>query len=220
MEYPKIHSLFKRDLKTHALITGDYSCPEFKNIKHWLVEEKIDGTNVRIVFNSQAPQPIQVLGRTKDSALPKFLTEYMHSYFTQERLSAALEPNHDYILFGEGYGQTIQAAGPKYRPDAAFMLFDVLVNSTWLTRTEVHKVAKALNLPTPPVVGVLTETQIMDLLNARPQSTCSAQTQTIEGIIARAEPLTFFENGNPIIWKLKIRDLHQAPKQRTETCTY
>lgn len=28
----------------HDLIIGDYSLPEFENIKHWIVQEKIDGT--------------------------------------------------------------------------------------------------------------------------------------------------------------------------------
>lgn len=65
MEYPKINSLYKRngwyfDEKEkrscdpsrqplrQSLIIGDFACPEFASINKWQIDEKIDGTNVRI----------------------------------------------------------------------------------------------------------------------------------------------------------------------------
>lgn len=65
MFYPKINSLYKRrDVtvdpitgknifdkeKKHQLLMGQYSQPEFSNIKYWDVFEEIDGTNIRITL--------------------------------------------------------------------------------------------------------------------------------------------------------------------------
>ena len=65
MEYPKINSLWKREgwyfnekdklgiqrSGRQSLIPGDYADPAFAAIKRWRVDEKIDGTNIRIFFN-------------------------------------------------------------------------------------------------------------------------------------------------------------------------
>ena len=50
MKYPKINTLWKRDIKGN-IIDGEFSCLEFVNIKNWYITEKIDGTNVRVIIN-------------------------------------------------------------------------------------------------------------------------------------------------------------------------
>jgi len=208
MEYPKIHSLFKRNEKDHSFIVGDYSCPEFDLIKRWRVEEKIDGTNVRIVYDPHAEhEKIAILGRSKDSGMPTYLVEFLKNHFTVQRLHETFgEVRHKIILFGEGYGHTIQSAGPKYRKDVNFMLFDILIGSFWLTREVVQEKATLLQVPFPPELGIMTEVEIVDFVKSKPQSLCSATPQVIEGIIARPEPLMLFRNNKPIVWKLKVRD--------------
>ena len=47
-KYPKIETLFTRDEKFK--VTDIIRLPEFENIKKWLVTEKIDGTNIRIIY--------------------------------------------------------------------------------------------------------------------------------------------------------------------------
>jgi hypothetical protein len=68
MMYPKVNSLFKREgcgawdavnnryvcdvnkkPRTSPLIIGDYACPEFESINRWQIDEKVDGTNIRIM---------------------------------------------------------------------------------------------------------------------------------------------------------------------------
>jgi len=66
MLYPKINSLYKRhgwyfdekDKKNtsselqknrQSFIIGDYACPEFESINRWQIDEKIDGTNIRVI---------------------------------------------------------------------------------------------------------------------------------------------------------------------------
>lgn len=208
MEYPKINSLFKRN-KDQTFIMGDYSCPEFDLIKRWRVEEKIDGTNVRIIYNPQAEgEKITILGRSKDSGMPTFLVEFLKNHFTLERLSAVFDAKYICILYGEGYGHRIQSAGPQYRKDVSFMLFDIVVGSFWLTRETVQEKAALLEVPTPPELGIMTETEILNLIHSQPLSKCSIKQQISEGIIARPEPLLMFRNGRPIMWKLKVRDFY------------
>jgi len=206
MSYPKINSLFKRNEKDHSFIIGDYSCQEFELIKRWRVEEKIDGTNVRIIYDPSAEEKVTILGRSKDSGMPVYLVEFLKNHFTVERLSAIFDQKYKCILYGEGYGHTIQSAGPRYRKDVSFMLFDVIVGSFWLTREVVREKAEQLQVPFPPELGIMTEAEIVDFIHSKPQSLCSTQPQVMEGIIARTEPLMLFRNGNPLMWKLKVRD--------------
>jgi hypothetical protein len=44
-EYPKINTVYKRDEKTHKVLIGNYSLPEFEYLKdaQWRFQEKVDG---------------------------------------------------------------------------------------------------------------------------------------------------------------------------------
>ncbi|HSW73681.1 MAG TPA: RNA ligase family protein [Candidatus Limnocylindria bacterium] len=205
MEYPKINSLFKRN-QDNSFIFGDYSCPEFTLIKQWRIQEKIDGTNVRIIFDPAADEKVVILGRSKDSGMPTFLVEYLKNHFTTERLSTVLDTTHKSILYGEGYGNRIQSAGPFYRKDVGFMLFDIHIGSFWLTREAVQEKAQQLAVAYPPDLGIKTETEIIEFVQSKPHSLCSYRAQVMEGIIARPEPLLLFRNNKPLVWKLKVRD--------------
>jgi len=46
--YPKIETLFKRD-ETFR-VTDKLRLPEFALVREWLVTEKVDGTNIRVVY--------------------------------------------------------------------------------------------------------------------------------------------------------------------------
>lgn len=218
MEYQKINSIYKRTeldrttvdrskVPPRSLIMGDYSCPEFGLIKHWQVEEKIDGTNIRIVYDPHAEQKITILGRQKDSKVPKLLYEFLKYHFTIERLSSAFNADTTYTLYGEGYGNNIQSAGPKYSKNVRFMLFDVRLGDIWLSRQEVKEKADQLELPFPPQYGYMTEKEVIELVSSRPNSLCSDEPQIFEGIIARTEPYIFLNTGIRIMWKLKVKDI-------------
>lgn len=57
-EYHKIQTCFKRDEKTKRIIEGDWTLPEFEYLKdcQWVFTEKVDGTNIRVMWNGQRPQ--------------------------------------------------------------------------------------------------------------------------------------------------------------------
>lgn len=220
MKYPKINSLWKREYRDfkedakpenvnkvlkRALIEGDYACPEFAAVTQWYVQEKIDGTNIRIHLNSTADgiSILDIKGRTDDSDVPKPIIEHI------KRLAGGWKSNQFAIgnvwLFGEGYGGNIQA-GDKYRPDQAFILFDVNVNGNWLNVGEVSNVAYYLKIPSAPIIGIMAEHEIVQFVKSRPMSVCSEKEQVIEGIVAKSGPMDRFEDGTPVMFKLKCRD--------------
>ncbi|NIN67528.1 MAG: hypothetical protein GTO63_23060, partial [Anaerolineae bacterium] len=61
--YPKMLNLFKFHEPTKGRTT-EFSCPEFKYLQYtdWVLTEKIDGTNVRVIFDDEGLYEIR--GRT------------------------------------------------------------------------------------------------------------------------------------------------------------
>ena len=87
MKYPKINTLWKRDEKNKFnIIVGEYSCPEFDNIDKWHITEKIDGSNIRVIFNRQREDSPTFLGRTDNAQIPIFLLDCLKKIFTREKL--------------------------------------------------------------------------------------------------------------------------------------
>lgn len=217
MEYPKINSLFKRtgmqsdgtfdlSMKIHPLILGKHAAEEFGAIKTWRVDEKIDGTNIRIEYHAD-PQSLEFGGRTDNALIPAKLLNYLKATFTIEKMDS-LDASH-VMLFGEGYGPKIQACGSKYRDDQAFILFDVVIGGWWLKREDVKAIADKLDIPMVPDLGIMTEDEVMEYIKSMPLSKVSKELLQIEGVVCRSEPLMLFRNGKPIMWKLKCKDIKQ-----------
>lgn len=223
MEYVKINSLWKRegwyfdqDKKAskdyqkgrQSFIVGDYASLEFGNVKHWSVEEKVDGTNIRIVYSGGI---VRIGGRTNNAQIPSALLSVLQDLFPVDKLSSAFPPNDDgsfpnVVLYGEGYGPRIQACGHNYRGDPGFILFDVWVGGWWLMREGVGEVAAMLGIPMVPQIGVMTEEEIVDYVKGQPLSLCSRMKQVMEGVVCRTEPLTLYRSGKPLIFKLKCKE--------------
>jgi len=228
MEYPKIHSLFKRQgwyfdenakhdpskqQGRQSFIPGDYSCPEFGNIKLWDVEEKIDGTNIRIIYRDGK---VTFGGRTKDSQLPCHLLEYLQLTFTDSLLAFVFskdesQPYPNVTLFGEGYGPKIQSGG-YYSKEPGFCLFDVRIGSWWLEKDVVrHKISEQLGVTTPPYFGKMTEEEIIQFVKDKHFSRFALNDpehkHVMEGVMCRPKPSMLFRNGGPIIFKLKCKEI-------------
>lgn len=220
IEYPKIHSLWKREgyylegedknkTKVKSLIMGDYSQGEFANINKWRVEEKIDGTNIRIFYKDGK---IRFDGRTDDAQIPCHLFEYLQTTFSECNFHEIFhceegEPWPSVILFGEGYGRKIQKNGEKYNPRVGFILFDAHVNGWWLQRKDIEEIAEKFIVPVVPSLGMMTENEIIFLVKSEPNSRLSPEYGCFEGVVCKTDPMMLFRNGNPVVWKLKCKDL-------------
>lgn len=204
MKYPKIQTIWKRDEKNKFnIIEKDFSKEEFDSIQNWEVTEKIDGTNIRIMWDGEN---VRFGGRTDDALIPTFLLTYLQDTFTKEKLFRNFHDSK-VTLFGEGYGQKIQSCGKRYRKDNSFILFDVVIGDWWLLRKDVEDIAKKLGIQSVPFLGVMTTSEaVKQAKMERLSEIAEDDSLPAEGIVARSYPLMLFRDGNPIMWKLKAKD--------------
>lgn len=209
-EYPKIETLFDRNKETFRVDVTKDRLPEFGVIDHWRVTEKVDGTNIRVAWLPGGK--VWFGGRTDAAQMPARIMAYLQATFTAERMGLALQSNGDRIepvvLYGEGYGPTIQKGGGLYRSDVSFRLFDVRVGRWWLRWSDVEEIAARLGIRTVPCFGVMNRNSAIALVSRR--SLTAEQDGGAgcdhEGIVARSEPLLLTRSGDRVMWKLKAKD--------------
>lgn len=153
-EYEKIETVFKRDVEgSKKLIIGDYrnETVEYLKDNEWEFTEKIDGTNIRIMWDGHN---ITIGGRTERSNIPTHLLNYLNDKFMNAEAEELFEQtfgDKEVILFGEGYGYKIQNGG-DYRDDVSFILFDVLVGDNYQSREWVVETARMFDIEVVPLI--------------------------------------------------------------------
>jgi RNA ligase len=229
MIYPKINSLYKREghdfektgikPKNGKLLVGEYAKPEFRVIENWLVDEKVDGTNIRITYTTAQylggiDRGVQIQGRTDDAQIPPHLLKILQAIFTVEKFQKQFSDCNFVVLFGEGYGPKIQSGG-LYRNEPGFILFDAYVGGWWLERGKVKEIADGMGLDTTPLIDLTSKypegckcsvNLIEDYVRSKPNSICANQVRPMEGVVCRSNPLMLFRDGTPIMFKLKVKD--------------
>lgn len=195
MRFPKIENLYARDDATHRLVLGELRRSDFGQIGSWLVTEKIDGTNIRLVYRAArataglwAPGLFEVRGRSDEATLPKrFQEEALPDVDLRDRMAAALSAIDDrgvaeaMVVYGEGYGPGIQKGGGDYGPRKAFRVFDVVTytisedgdfsRGLWRTWEDVESVASILGVQTAPMLGgIKTIADALDFVRSDPYS--------------------------------------------------
>jgi len=201
-----MQSLFKRDMNNDGvIIEGSYSKDEFRNIVYWDISEKIDGTNIRIIYDAKNKK-FEFRGRTDNAIIPTKLLDYLNKTFKISKFKNVFKgENIQVILFGEGYGGYIQH-GNKYRKDISFILFDVWISGWWLKPKDVENIAIQLGIDYVPPLGFRTVPEIIKLVKSNHKSKLAIEDIVIEGIVARSLPLVLFRKGNPVMFKLKVKD--------------
>lgn len=216
IEYPKIETIFDRR-PDFTVDTDKLRLPEIDLIKSWVVTEKIDGTNIRVVIDEKGE--VHFGGRTDAAQIPAFLVEHLIKTFTADKMKALWQPKKDgslvpyeIQLFGEGYGEKIQKGGGNYRPGVSFRLFDVLVSGRWwLDLTGVSEIAERLGINIVPVIGVMTAPDVVAMIRRGDMNSVVAEEERktvarAEGVVCRTNPLLFMGDGKRLMWKLKLKD--------------
>jgi len=214
-EYPKIQTLFERNPETFVVDHSKLKHPVFGTISEWDVTEKVDGTNIRVMFDPMivaedspytSPGPIVSFnGRTDNAQIPGDLVQYLIKTFTPKLFTCFDTP---VVLYGEGYGAGIQKVGKQYHLDKSFILFDILIdNQWWLNDSQMRAVAANLGIQAVPYLGRWTLPEIINNVQAGFLSTCSANpTLLAEGIVARPVETLFDKRHERVILKLKTKD--------------
>ncbi len=203
-EYHKIESLYERDEKTFKFKEPFVlKNPAIGIINSWEFTEKIDGTNIRLIWSSKN-KSLKIGGRTDKAQIPAGILDYVNTDEVRERfLSAFLDV--DVIVYGEGYGAGIQAIGSHYRQDKSFIVFDVLVDGKWwISWDNVKSVSKNLGFDYVPFFGVMTIDAAVDIVRKGFSSKIGGAIS--EGLVGRPSIPLFGKDGKRLVVKIKTKD--------------
>ena len=208
-EYTKIETIFERDMEgSKKLIEGKFrnETVEFLKDNKWICTEKIDGTNIGIVWNGHK---VSYQGRTERAQIPAHLMNKLIEMFggeTNEELFEQKFGEMPVVLFGEGYGAKIQKGGGNYRPDVSFILFDVYLpeQNLWLKRDALEDIAKTFDIDVVPIVLTGTLQEAVDFVKQKPKSTIGSA--DMEGLVCKPAVDMLDHMGRRVIVKVKVRD--------------
>jgi hypothetical protein len=207
-QYQKIQTVYFRDPENNhkTLLEGVWAKPEFELLKDidWICTEKIDGTNIRIMWDGEN---VRFGGKTDNAQIPTILISSLQDTFTNEKMKACFPDADNVCLYGEGYGKKIQKGG-NYLPDRAdFILFDVKVGDWWLNRDANEDVASKLEIEVVPIIGIWKLEKAIEFVKQGFKSTIADNKEYIaEGLIMKPITELFNRKGERVISKIKYKD--------------
>jgi hypothetical protein len=225
--YPHVDTLFKRDAK-NKIIVGQITQPEFEYLKDlpWRWTEKVDGTNIRVMFSAASPGWYQSTGlaiyqhyngRTDNAQMPSGLVQYLTDTFrfTQDNLHEIFRVGEaevfpDVCLYGEGYGAGIQKVGSLYGPTKKFVLFDVKIGNTWLTYDNVVDIAFKMGIDVVPTRYICNIPTAISFVQGGFKSNWGDF--NAEGLVGQPLVSLFNRRGGRIITKIKTVDFEDLLK--------
>lgn len=213
-EYHKIDSIFKRnmELPNKPFIMGAWSKPEFEYLQNnkWEWTEKVDGTNIRVMFNGKE---IIFGGKSEEAQIPASLVKYLQDKFLPQldlfKETFDGDESTEVCFYGEGFGHKIQGkVGTDYLMDkVSFYLFDIKIGRWWLQRQAVWDLACKFCLVPPTIVGEGTINEAVELVKKGFKS--SFGTADAEGLVLRPTTELHNRKGERIITKVKCRDFKE-----------
>jgi len=203
-EYHKIITLFERDSERNfkKVIDGVYATPEFKFLSplEWICTEKVDGTNIRIIWDGSV---VIIKGRTDRATIPAALETRLRELFYPGLMSVVFGTT-PVCIYGEGFGKKIHT-GERYISDGVdFIMFDVLINNFWLARSDIFDISNKCSCSIVPIIYRGDLDGAVEFIKSRPNSKWG--TFTIEGIVMYPTVELRNRAGNRVISKLKISD--------------
>lgn len=231
MLYPKIDTLFERDKLTFKVIPGEYKDEIYKLVKSWEWTEKIDGTNIRImyadssesrsyqftdnekntsqvIFNLSSPK-LSYGGKTDNAEIPKGVIKYLDEIMSIDKLTE-LFGEKPVTIYGEGYGPKIQSGG-GYSSRQQFIAFDICVGETyWLKHSDVEEICGKIGLDVVPSFGTMDIYEAVEMIKAGFKSRLGDGSMDAEGLIGRPPIPLFDAKHRRLICKLKTCDFQKS----------
>lgn len=207
-EYIKIETPFERDTEgSKKLIENKWRNETVRYLRSakWQFTEKIDGTNISVVWDGHK---VEFHGRTERAQIPAHLVNRLNVLFggeTNEELFEQTFSETPMILYGEGYGAKIQNGG-LYRDDVDFILFDVYQpdSDVWLKRESVEGIAKTFGVDVVPIILEGDIDNAVEYVKQKPMSTIGKA--PMEGLVGRPEVELKDRLGKRVIVKIKTKD--------------
>lgn len=211
-EYHKIQTVWLRDPKNkhRTLLEGQWAKEEFEVLQdiQWQFTEKVDGTNIRVMWDGAA---VKFGGRTNNAAIPAKLYEALTAMFPAEKCAAVFKG--PICIYGEGYGPGIQKGGGHYGPEQTFIAFDMKAGDQWLNRGHFQRLCAELGISYVPVIGQGTLHDALQMTREGFKSLMLPEGIAPEGLIAR--PLCELKDarGERVITKLKLKDFEKNSEE-------
>ena len=212
IDYTKIETPYERDMDgSKKLLEGQWRNETVEYLKNnsWYCTEKIDGTNIGVIWDGHR---VSFQGRQENSQIPAKLVNRLNEMFggnINEELFEQKFGEMNIILFGEGYGATIQKGGGNYSRDVSFILFDAYIpdQNLWLKRESVEDIAKSFGIDIVPIVLKGTLQDAIDYVKTKPVSTIG--TANMEGLVCKPDAEMLDRRGKRVIVKVKVRDFSE-----------
>ena len=211
-EYQKIETVFERDIDgSKKLIEGKFrnSIVEYLKDNEWIFTEKVDGTNIRVVWNGHS---FEFYGRTDKVSIPAFLFKKLLDIFRNNEMEQMFEQLFNDIqvmICGEGYGNRIQKVGKDYIQDGVdLIVFDIIINDLYLKRDDVEDICNKLGLKVVPIVMTGTIQQAVDYIKSKPSSILplSSSNCKMEGLVGMPKEPIYDRMGKRVAVKIKCKD--------------
>lgn len=227
-KYNKIQNLFRRSPEHHGIVPGEFGSPVFEYLKHakWLVQEKIDGTNVRIIWDGN-----RVSFGGKNTLDPKNLPGRLRSHLEETYGTPEFEQVIEQVfgetpvtLYGEGYGHKIQT-GADYFPDEPegrneFIGFDARVDGRYVSAENTADILNKLGMPMvarmpepmsiPEVMAYLISGIEFAKNHGGPAISHRATNKEIEGVVLRSVYPLYDHRGNRVMTKIILSDVRKV----------
>lgn len=202
-EYQKIPNIYLLDKQT-SRYNGQFSTPELEYLANcrWECTEKIDGTNIRILWDGYR---VTLCGRTDRAALPESVSTMLNERFGGsvnetffEQIFGATPAN----LYGEAFGPGIHSGG-KYGSTVQFRIFDVLIGDFWLESANVKDIAEKLGTQYVPEVFSGTLFEAVSFTAEMKQTQIEGGHAIPEGLVCRPAVRLNTAKGKRILCKIR-----------------
>lgn len=210
-EYHKIETLYARDAATFKLqVPYVVKNPAYDLVTEWEWTEKIDGTNMRIIYTPAVPPgenvgndaSLEFRGRTDNANIPGDLVAYMYKLVALDGMRNKFSV--PVVIYGEGYGAGIQSGG-SLSATKKFIAFDAKIDGKWLTRTELNDLCTSLGIEVVPYVGSMSLFNAMQMVSEGFASKIGLHPPA-EGLVGRPRVPLYDQFHNRMIVKLKTKD--------------
>jgi hypothetical protein len=215
--YQKIMSPWKRvNSSSKTVDTSQYSDeygPVLTNIL-WKASEKVDGTNVNFFYDGNH---VSYKGHTDKTSFPAWMKEYLDSIATKEfeQLLEQWFGDKEFILHCELVGPKIQS-NPYSLEENRIYLFDIYnkTNNSFWPQESLYSVAIDAGFYVPEQLGTATLNFWKNKIMSGELASHINPAVEIEGLVIRPVLELKKNNGDRLIYKIKVKDLlGRAPRK-------
>lgn len=212
-EYPKLKNLHKRDPADNKVIdayTDEIFSPELLGNAGWTWREKLDGTNLRIIWDGHRAEYRGRTDRAQFSGPQElFLQKTIETQGFEELLEQTFG-NTEAALYAELIGNKIQG-NPHKIVGYEIRVYDAFVAGWWLLPANVDELANSLGLGSAEIIGVAPighmHVGMMNIaIQAEAFEQAGAPHEYLEGIVGTAPGGVLHRSGTILRVKLKLEN--------------